>query len=121
MFTKTFIILITINVAVPIVCYFRYFRIFRFTDKFSNKVSVFQREFMVWVFILNSFNFIWISKQTLPDFYRLLNFQKAEDPLYAVFLLIFTLFWGGMACYCFLFYLKFVKSVQYVKHQLAAL
>ncbi|HFK5570853.1 TPA: hypothetical protein ACG0AO_002670 [Elizabethkingia meningoseptica] len=121
MFTKIFIALITINVAVPIVYYFRYFRIFRFTDKFSNKVSIFQRELMVWIFILNSFNFIWISKQTLPDFYRLLNFQKTEDPLYAGFLLMFTLFWGGMACYCFLFYRKFVKSVQYVKPQLADL
>ncbi|MCT3757994.1 hypothetical protein HZQ19_16935 [Elizabethkingia anophelis] len=117
-FRIVFIAIVILSTFTPVLYYIRYFRVFRFTDKFANKVSVYQREFIVWNFILGGFNFFWISQKQIPDFYQLLNAYKVEDALYTYCMFAFLLFWMGMACYCLLFSQRFVKSVQQIKKQL---
>lgn len=118
-FRIVFMIMVILSTFIPVLYYIRYFRVFRFTDKFANKFTVYQREFIVWNFILGGFNFFWISRKQIPDFYQLLNAHKVEDTLYTYFIFAFLLFWLGMACYCLLFSQRFVKSVQQIKKQLA--
>ncbi|MCT3649970.1 hypothetical protein HZQ44_18245 [Elizabethkingia anophelis] len=117
-FRIVFIAIVILSTFTPVLYYIRYFRVFRFTDKFANKVSVYQREFIVWSYILNGFNFFWISQKQIPDFYQLLNAYKVEDALYTYCMFAFLLFWLGMAYYCLLFSQRFVKSVQQIKKQL---
>lgn len=118
-FRIVFIAVVILSTFTPVMYYIRYFRAFRFTDKFANKVSVYQREFIIWNFILGGFNFFWISSNQIPDFYQLLNAYQVEDALYTYSIFAFLLFWLGMACYCLLFSQRFVKSVQQIKKQLA--
>ncbi|AQX50183.1 hypothetical protein [Elizabethkingia anophelis] len=117
-FRIVFIAIVILSTFTPVLYYIRYFRVFRFTDKFANKVSVYQREFIVWSYILNGFNFFWISQKQIPDFYQLLKAYKVEDALYTYCMFAFLLFWLGMAYYCLLFSQRFVKSVQQIKKQL---
>ncbi|MDV3798141.1 hypothetical protein CMU10_08145 [Elizabethkingia anophelis] len=118
-FRIVFMVIVILSTFIPVLYYIRYFRVFRFTDKFANKFTVYQREFIVWNFILGGFNFFWISRKQIPDFYQLLNAHKVEDTLYTYFIFAFLLFWLGMACYCLLFSQRFVKSVRQIKKQLA--
>ncbi|AJW63823.1 hypothetical protein VO54_02358 [Elizabethkingia miricola] len=118
-FRIVFMVIVILSTFIPVLYYIRYFRVFRFTDKFANKFTVYQREFIVWNFILGGFNFFWISRKQIPDFYQLLNAHKVEDALYTYFIFAFLLFWLGMACYCLLFSQRFVKSVRQIKKQLA--
>ncbi|MDR2229930.1 MAG: hypothetical protein LBE39_10720 [Flavobacteriaceae bacterium] len=118
-FRIVFIAMIILSTFIPVLYYIRYFRVFRFTDKFANKVSVYQREFIIWNFIFGGFNFFWVSQKQIPDFYQLLNTYKVEDTLYTYFMFVFLLFWMGMSCYCLLFSQRFVKSVKQIKKQLA--
>ncbi|MDV3893604.1 hypothetical protein CMT42_09620 [Elizabethkingia anophelis] len=117
-FRIVYIAIVILSTFTPVLYYIRYFRVFRFTDKFANKVSVYQREFIVWSYILNGFNFFWISQKQIPDFYQLLKAYKVEDALYTYCMFAFLLFWLGMAYYCLLFSQRFVKSVQQIKKQL---
>ena len=118
-FRIVFMVIVILSTFIPVLYYIRYFRVFRFTDKFANKFTVYQREFIIWNFILGGFNFFWISRKQIPDFYQLLNAHKVEDTLYTYFIFAFLLFWLGMACYCLLFSQRFVKSVRQIKKQLA--
>jgi len=118
-FRIVFMVMVILSTFIPVLYYIRYFRVFRFTDRFANKVSVYQREFIIWNFILGGFNFFWVSQKQIPEFYQLLNAYKLEDTLYTYFMFAFLLFWMGMSCYCLLFSLRFVKSVKQIKKQLA--
>lgn len=118
-FIKSAICLMVIISSVPFLYYLWNFRSFRFTDKFPNRVSMFQREGLVWVLIMNTFNISTGFYNNKADIYPVVIFQKSNDPFFAYLFLSLYFFMIFNALFTFFFYQKFVKAVKLLKPQLS--